>query len=170
MDVAKIGDLVLSWSTGWSDYTVQRITEVEERKDAWGNDIVMYRGEQVYDFFEKPDLESLLMIDGDFWGCAHLVYAMSDEDYAHLVAADQLAIEKQRAKEMEERACDLQRIIARFDEQKAKPETFNDAREAVRRYNDLHNEGGYGYVPRIVSREERDAAEIELAKIKSRTN
>ena len=67
---------------------------------------------------------------------------------------------------MEERACDLQRIIARFDEQKAKPETFNDAREAVRRYNDLHNEGGYGYVPRIVSREERDAAEIELAKIK----
>lgn len=78
----------------------------------------------------------------------------------------QLAIEKQRAKEMEERACDLQRIIARFDEQKAKPETFNDAREAVRRYNDLHNEGGYGYVPRIVSREERDAAEIELAKIK----
>lgn len=170
MDVAKIGDLVLSWSTGWSDYKVQRITEVEERKDAWGNDIVMYRGEQVYDFFEKPDLESLSMIDGDFWGCAHLVYAMSDEDYAHLVAADQLAIEKQRAKEMEERACDLQRIIARFDGQKAKPETFNDAREAVRRYNDLHNEGGYGYVPRIVSREERDAAEIELAKIKSRTN
>lgn len=45
MDVAKIGDLVLSWSTGWSDYKVQRITEVEERKDAWGNDIVMYRGE-----------------------------------------------------------------------------------------------------------------------------
>ena len=71
---------------------------------------------------------------------------------------------------MEERACDLQRIIARFDEQKEKPETFSDAREAVRRYNDLHNEGGYGYVPRIVSREERDAAEIELAKIKSRTN
>jgi len=166
MDVAKIGDLVLSWSTGWYKFVVKRITEVEERKDAWGYDIVMYRGEQVYEFFEMPDLESLSRIDGDFWGCAHLVYAMSDEDYARLVAADQLAIEKQRAKEMEERACDLQRIIARFDEQKAKPETFSDAREAVRRYNDLYNEGSYGYVPRIVSREERDAAEIELAKIK----
>ena len=164
MDVAKIGAPVLSRSTGWSDRDVKRITKAEECKDAWGNDMVMYRGEQVYEFFEKPDLESLSRIDGDFWGCAHLVYAMSDEDYARLVAADQLEIQERRAKEMEERVGDLQRIIARFDVQKAKPKTFNDAREGVRRYNDLHNEGGY--VPRIVSREERDAAEIELAKIK----
>lgn len=58
----------------------------------------------------------------------------------------------------------LEKIIAKAEQQNEIP-TKAEKAEKLRAYNNLHNEGGEGYVPWIVSREEYETAKEELKKL-----
>lgn len=72
------------------------------------------------------------------------------------------AAEKQR--QLGERKESLLKEIARMEKQKDLPSAA-EAKRRMRVYNEVHNEGGYGFVPHIYSREEYDRAIAELEKI-----
>lgn len=67
--------------------------------------------------------------------------------------------------EQAEEIARLEKIIEKAEQQKEIPTTAEKA-EQLRAYNNLHNEGGEGYVPWIVSREEYQAAKEELKRLK----
>ena len=55
------------------------------------------------------------------------------------------------------------RIVAEAEKQKDIP-SVTEARRRMKAYNDAMNEGGYGYVPHIISREEYEEAKKTLEK------
>lgn len=67
--------------------------------------------------------------------------------------------------EQAEEIARLEKIIAKAEKQAEIP-TKAEKAEQLRAYNNLHNEGGEGYVPWIVSLEEYEAAKEELKRLK----
>lgn len=60
---------------------------------------------------------------------------------------------KERAEEIER----AKKLMAKAEQQKTIP-TKAEAKRMMRQYNELMNEGGEGFVPHIISREEYDYA------------
>lgn len=107
------------------------------------------------------------------------VYEILDEDYckvygygccgeeaviyfAQVILGDNLeCADDEKAEEI----AHLEKIIAKAEQQAEIP-TKEEKAEQLRAYNNLHNEGGEGYVPWIVSREEYQAAKKDLKKLK----
>lgn len=73
------------------------------------------------------------------------------------------AEEKDEAAKAEEEIEHAKEVVAKAESQKDIPDR-NEAKRRMKIYNDAVNEGGYGYVPYIVSLEEYEAAKQVLAK------
>ena len=108
------------------------------------------------------------------WGCKKIGFADKEiaEQYAawiqNIIDANKpeelKADEAAEAKDNAEREIEsAKRIIAKAEKQNDIPSSA-EAKRRMKAYNDAVNEGGYGYVPYIVSREEYDAAKKVLAK------
>lgn len=67
--------------------------------------------------------------------------------------------------EQAEEIARLEKIIKKAEQQNELPTKAEKAAK-LKAYNNLHNEGGEGYVPWIVSREEYQAAREELKRLK----
>lgn len=67
-------------------------------------------------------------------------------------------------REVEAMVAEIKSSIAGLDRSKLVA-TDREARAAERRYNDIHNEGGEGYVPHVVSQEEYDRRVAEIARL-----
>lgn len=102
--------------------------------------------------------------DGSFLGCGNQAWIITEEEKDYILALD----EKRRAEKFAtERARELQywRDIVAQCEQQTKLYTRQEAAERVRKYNDLFNEGGGGYVPHFWTADEYEAAKAYVAKL-----
>lgn len=62
------------------------------------------------------------------------------------------------------RIAELEKFIAKYGETKL---TKSEAKQARINYNNLYNEGGYGYVPHFASADEIEAAKAELETLRA---
>lgn len=99
--------------------------------------------------------------DGQFLGCDNQAWIISEEDKAAY-----LELEERRKSEKEEKhikhLCDMyKRVIERGDRQ-PKLYTKEEAEREAYRYNQIYNEGGYGFVPHYVTIDEYNEAKAFL--------
>ena len=92
-----------------------------------------------------------------------------EDFFAEVIAAGKDS-EAEQIREQENEADKEQRIASAMEVvQKAEAQqdipTAAEAERRMRKYNDINNEGGEGYVPYIYSREEYDAAKRILAEL-----
>ena len=105
------------------------------------------------------------MCSGSFPGGYNRNFIISQDEADAIIAENAAAMAKVKAQEREERIEDLQYTIRRAEQQKTIP-TAEEAREMRRQYNELHNEGGEGYVPYWITKEDYEEAKRDLANIK----
>lgn len=77
-------------------------------------------------------------------------------------------LNKEKEKEVKKRLAEAHRIVAKAEAQRDIPDK-EEARRRMRIYNEINNEGGYGYVPYIYSREEYDEAKEIIRRYNSDT-
>ena len=108
------------------------------------------------------------VVDG--YGIGHgntsKLHPITFEQEAELIAISESNRQAKLAKANAEDIAKLRNIIDAAERQKDIP-TRVEANRRIKEYNDLYNEGGYGYVPTIVSREEYDAAKQLLFRLES---
>lgn len=91
--------------------------------------------------------------DGSFNGCSNQAWKITQDEWDAFVALND-------ARRVEKAAKDRQARIVRLEQQKAAAEQQTDLPEKAeahrreQKWNNLHNEGGEGYVPHIYSLEE----------------
>lgn len=97
----------------------------------------------------------------DYWallGCGNRCYEISDEEWNWLLS---LNAQREAAKKEKERQEDIewyQNVIRKAERQPDIP-TPEEAARRCKRWNNVYNEGGYGYVPDII-----DSARYARAK------
>lgn len=90
---------------------------------------------------------------------------ITDEEEAEIIEADKKAfITAEKAEKMQEIE-DLEAFLKRYNRERL-VKTRAEAIEKMKQYNNIFNEGGGGYVPRIISQEEYDAAEKQAETLK----
>lgn len=155
--------------------TARRMTDEEKKRYAkWCRDLMMYlTGEPVYlrslgwreinALANTADKEIVGLCPG---GSGKL-YALTDDEWAALIAADQQAAAAKAAAERAGRIDYLRDLLARADAQRVGGElpSAGEAKEQARRYNNVYNEGGEGYVPHYYTQEEYDRMSAELATL-----
>ena len=109
---------------------------------------------------DNPDRPS----DGSFTGCNNQVWIISLDERDALIALDAERKQAKDAKEKAERIAYLQDRIKSIESPETLP-TYDEAKRRMKNYNDMVNEGGSGYVPHIVSKEEYAGWKTELARL-----
>lgn len=106
---------------------------------------------------------------GYFPGTSGRLYVVTDEEWDALIAANHQAAVAKAAKERAERTDYLRTCLRRADAQRVdgKLPTAAEAREKGRKWNNVYNEGGEGYVPHYYSQKEYDYLTAELAALTS---
>lgn len=102
--------------------------------------------------------------DGSFLSCSNQAWIITEEEKAYILALN----DKRRAeKAAAERAKELRywRGVVAKCEQQGKLYTRQEAAERARKYNDLFNEGGEGYVPKFWTIDEYETAKAYVAKL-----
>ena len=108
---------------------------------------------------------------GYFPGTSGSLYIVTDDEWDALIAANRQAKAAKVAKERAERIDYLRTCLRRADAQRVdgKLPTTAEAREKGRKWNNVYNEGGEGYVPHYYSQSEYDYLTAELAALTSET-
>lgn len=106
--------------------------------------------------------------DGQFPGCGNQAYIITQEQWDALVAMDRAAgmeaARKAREKEIE--SLEAAKTSAERQMVSGKLPTKEWAARKAMDYNNVHNEGGYGYVPHYYSDEEYQHICSRLATLK----
>lgn len=155
--------------------TVRRMPDEEQQRYTEG-----YRGHMMLMTGEPVFLPALS--DAEVYDLAHIagkdiagylprssgeLYTLTDEEWAALIAANQQAAAAKAAAERAGRIDYLRDLLARADAQRVdgKLPSAADAREKERKWNNVYNEGGEGYVPRCYTQEEYARMAAELDKL-----
>ena len=153
--------------------TVRRMPDEEQQRYTEG-----YRGHMMLMTGEPVFLPALS--DAEVYALAHIadkdvagylprssgvLYALTDDEWAALIAANQQAAAAKAAAERAGRIDYLRDLLARADAQRVdgKLPSADEAKEQARRYNNVYNEGGEGYVPHYYTQEEYARMAAELA-------
>lgn len=153
--------------------TVRRMPDEEQQRYTEG-----YRGHMMLMTGESVFLPALS--DAEVYALAHIadkdvagylpsssgeLYALTDDEWAALIAANQQAAAAKAAAERAGRIDYLRDLLARADAQRVdgKLPSADEAKEQARRYNNVYNEGGEGYVPHYYTQEEYERMAAELA-------
>lgn len=91
-------------------------------------------------------------------GCHNRCYEISDEEWNWLVSLNAQREAAKKEKERQEDIAFYQNIVRKAERQPDIP-TPEEAARRCKRWNDVYNEGGYGYVPDII-----DSAHYARAK------
>ncbi len=97
----------------------------------------------------------------DYWAlpsCGNRCYEISDEEWDWVVSLNAQREAEKKAKERQEDIEWYQNVIRKAERQPDIP-TPEEAASRRKRWNDVYNEGGYGYVPDII-----DSARYARAK------
>lgn len=103
--------------------------------------------------------------DGAFLGTNNRAWTITDAEAAALIALNAERAEAKAAAEKADRITYLESVITRAERQKELPSREQKS-EMLRAYNRLQNEGGEGFSPWIITREEYEAAMAELKNLK----
>ena len=133
----------------------------------WCKDIMMTSS--VEDNIDIPEITWRDMpkrqSDGQFNGCNNRVWIITQEEWDSYISINaQRAKEKAKKKKQEEIEY-LERAIRQAESQKDLP-TKEEARRRMKVYNDIHNEGGEGFVPHVYSKEEHQNLRERLEIVK----
>lgn len=152
---------------------VRRMPDEEQQRYTEG-----YRGHMMLLTGEPVFLPALS--DAEVYALAHIadkdvegylpsssgeLYALTDDEWAALISANQQAAAAKAAAERAGRIDYLRDLLARADAQRVdgKLPSAAEAREEERNWNNVYNEGGEGYVPHYYTQEEYDRMSAELA-------
>lgn len=153
--------------------TVRRMPDEEQQRYTEG-----YRGHMMLMTGEPVFLPALS--DAEVYDLAHIagkdvagylprssgeLYALTDDEWAALIAANQQAAAAKAAAERAGRIDYLRDLLARADAQRVdgKLPSADEAKEQAHQYNNVYNEGGEGYVPHYYTQEEYERMAAELA-------
>ena len=109
-------------------------------------------------------------VDGGFPCSNGQVYIITQEEWDSLVALDEKAKSKSKQDEIIERIEDYEKIIKNCEERKKAGNLYStreEANAARKRYNDLHNEGGEGYIPVFYTVDDYENAKKVLEELRS---
>ena len=121
---------------------------------------------QIIDIPQQPGIKRIWGLERVGFDAQH---AAEVEKFLHEVIeagkdADAEAIRKAEAeKKMLEEVEEAKETIRKAEAQKDIP-SREEAKRRMKRYNDVMNDGGYGFVPYIISREEYEAAKAIVAR------
>ena len=102
---------------------------------------------------------------GSFMGCANAAYRITQEQKEQLIFRNNQIKSEKEAKEKAEEINILQERIKRVESYENLPKTKKEASALATEYNEVFNEGGYGYVPYFYSLEELDELKKELTEL-----
>ena len=95
--------------------------------------------------------------DGSFNGCYNRAWIISDKEVEAYINLNQKRGREKEQEEKEARIAMAKNIIRKAARQ-GKVYTKEGAREEAKKWNDIHNEGGEGYVPHIITVDEVEKA------------
>lgn len=155
--------------------TVRRMPDEEQQRytEGYRGHMMLLTGEPVFlPALSDEDVYALAHIsDKDVAGylpsSSGLLFALTDDEWAALIAANRQAAAAKAAAERAGRIDYLRDLLARADAQRVGGElpSAGEAKEQARRYNNMYNEGGEGYVPHYYTQEEYDRMSAELATL-----
>lgn len=97
--------------------------------------------------------------------CNGILYSLTAEQEQALIEANEQQEREEKIEELQNEIDIHKRTIDEFNKAKNPPETIAESRERARKYNELNNEGGYGFVPRFVSREQAEKCKARIAEL-----
>jgi hypothetical protein len=109
---------------------------------------------------DLPDRES----DGAFPGTNNGAWIITEEEAQRYQEINAERVRQAKIAEIQERIDFYRHVIAAGDRQRDLPSEA-EARRREKEYNDVVNEGGYGYVPHWVSQEEYDRAKAMIEEL-----
>lgn len=155
--------------------TVRRMPDEEQQRytEEYRGRMMLLTGEPVFlPALNDEDVYALAHIsDKDVAGylpsSSGLLFALTDDEWAALIAANRQAAAVKAAAERAGRINYLRDLLARADAQRVdgKLPSAGEAKEQARRYNNVYNEGGEGYVPHYYTQKEYDRMAAELAEL-----
>ena len=153
-------------SYGISLQTARRLTEEErpEYKAEYQDRMFIGMGDHTalpHLTWDDLPMWGVRQADGSFPGSGNSVWIITQAEWDALLALEQQRAEEAERKECEETIKYLEATIARAEAQRDIPSRA-EAKRQMKAYNDVYNEGGEGYVPHIISREEYEAAKERL--------
>ncbi len=99
--------------------------------------------------------------DGSFCSTTNQAWIVDEQERDAFIALNAARIAEKAAAEKAAKIAALEAVITKGDAQGELP-TRAEKAEKLRAWNNLHNEGGEGFLPWIVSREEYENAKKEL--------
>ena len=102
--------------------------------------------------------------DGAFGGCDNSVWIITKEEWDRYVALNAEREAEAQEKERQKEIARLQVTLAEGKAQSFLP-TKAEAEQMRKEYNDLHNEGGEGFVPHYVTKEDYEKASERLRNL-----
>lgn len=99
--------------------------------------------------------------DGEFCGCSNSAYIISEEEMEKLVALNEQKRKEKIAKEKAEDVKFYQKVIQCCEKQE-RLYTREEAAAKKKEWNDIHDEGGEGYIPHFYTIEEYEQAKKRL--------
>lgn len=103
--------------------------------------------------------------DGSFCGCDNNAFIISDEEWDELIALNEKKRVEQKRKEIEKDIAFYTQEIAACKRQ-GKLYTPEEARRERKRFNDINNEGGDGFVPVFYTHEQYEYYTEKLVDLK----
>jgi hypothetical protein len=99
---------------------------------------------------------------GEFPSCSNACYEITDDEWDMLIALERETAYDERIKDLQETIAQCQKLIQECEYNKLY--TDDETRVKWNEYNNLHNEGGFGYVPHFYTFREYDTARDRLSK------
>lgn len=104
--------------------------------------------------------------DGEFLGCGNRAYIITDDAVEGYIKLNAELTRAAKTADLEEEIMAVKARLAAAEKQGNIP-TAVEAKKAMDRYNAANNEGGYGYVPHVYSREEIDRLHRQLDRLQA---
>ena len=170
---------VLQWalSYGMSIHKARRLTEEEKAEyTGWFKDFgFISLGEVIElepDWYYNDEFVNQIRnreVDGAFRGCSNHAWIITEDEADEIIARSTAAKTKRIASEKTKRIEILKAKIAKCEQQQAASKLYSDDEAAIefKRYNDLYNEGGYGFVPHFWTVGEYERMKTELKELEA---
>lgn len=148
----------------------RRLTEEEKKETGKGfrERAFVSLGQSIdLEYIDSEDVMKLLNYresDGCFLGTSNTVYIISEEECDQLKKLDKAKKQEQETVE-KERYIKVYRNIIEECEKQGKLYTDEEAHRARENYNNLHNEGGSGFIPHFYTSKEYEAAKSRLKEL-----
>lgn len=140
--------LDIPWWLMDSDQVEQRMPDIIQADLHWCA-LTVYR---VMDEWARRHEERRL----PYRGATRSYWHLEAEDIRDIIGTVRARIDERVEQEREERITAHCRVVERFNEQTSKPQTRKDVKRLLCDYNNLYNEGGSGWLPWIVCREDAE--------------